>query len=79
MSVDVKYRPSATANGGRDGHARTEDGTLDLVLVTPKELGEAGSKRTNPKDVQLLVEFAHQTCPYSNATRGNIDVPLTVF
>ncbi len=25
-----------------------------------------------------LVEKAHQVCPYSNATRGNIDVKLTV-
>lgn len=25
-----------------------------------------------------LVEKAHQVCPYSNATRGNIDVTLTV-
>ncbi|UJB65485.1 organic hydroperoxide resistance protein [Acidovorax sp. YS12] len=27
---------------------------------------------------QALVEAAHQVCPYSNATRGNIDVTLTV-
>ena len=26
-----------------------------------------------------LVEKAHQVCPYSNATRGNIDVVLTVI
>jgi osmotically inducible protein OsmC len=25
-----------------------------------------------------LVEKAHQVCPYSNATRGNIDVKLTI-
>lgn len=25
-----------------------------------------------------LVEQAHQVCPYSNATRGNIDVKLTI-
>ncbi len=25
-----------------------------------------------------LVEKAHQVCPYSNATRGNIDVALSV-
>lgn len=25
-----------------------------------------------------LVEKAHQVCPYSNATRGNVDVKLTV-
>ncbi|MFF0153216.1 organic hydroperoxide resistance protein [Micromonospora sp. NPDC005203] len=27
---------------------------------------------------EQLVEQAHQVCPYSNATRGNIDVALTV-
>ena len=27
---------------------------------------------------EQLVEQAHQVCPYSNATRGNIDVTLTV-
>ena len=27
---------------------------------------------------QGLVEKAHQVCPYSNATRGNIDVKLSV-
>ncbi|MGB9108606.1 MAG: organic hydroperoxide resistance protein [Telluria sp.] len=28
---------------------------------------------------QELVEAAHGVCPYSNATRGNIDVTLTVI
>jgi organic hydroperoxide reductase OsmC/OhrA len=27
---------------------------------------------------QALVDAAHQTCPYSKATRGNIDVVVTV-
>jgi Ohr subfamily peroxiredoxin len=27
---------------------------------------------------QALVNAAHQVCPYSNATRGNIDVTLTL-
>jgi len=27
---------------------------------------------------EALVAAAHQVCPYSNATRGNIDVSLTV-
>ena len=27
---------------------------------------------------QQLTEKAHQVCPYSNATRGNVDVTLTV-
>jgi lipoyl-dependent peroxiredoxin len=32
-----------------------------------------------PKEqVQTLVEAAHQVCPYSNATRGNVEVTLNV-
>ncbi|VXA97254.1 Organic hydroperoxide resistance protein (fragment) [Pseudomonas sp. 8O] len=27
---------------------------------------------------QTLVDRAHIVCPYSNATRGNIDVTLTI-
>ena len=27
-------------------------------------------------EAQALVETAHQVCPYSNATRGNIEVEL---
>lgn len=30
------------------------------------------------EQVETLVEKAHQVCPYSNATRGNIDVTLVV-
>ncbi|KJD34872.1 organic hydroperoxide resistance protein [Tamlana sedimentorum] len=30
------------------------------------------------EEAQDLAEKAHQVCPYSNATRGNIDVKLTV-
>ncbi|MBV4460838.1 organic hydroperoxide resistance protein [Pseudomonas sp. COR58] len=29
-------------------------------------------------DAQALVEAAHHVCPYSNATRGNVDVRLHV-
>jgi lipoyl-dependent peroxiredoxin len=29
-------------------------------------------------DAQALVDAAHQVCPYSNATRGNIDVTISV-
>ena len=27
---------------------------------------------------KALIEAAHQVCPYSNATRGNVDVNLTI-
>ncbi len=140
MSVDVKYTTSATATGGRDGQARTEDGSFEVQLATPKELGGGGGRGNNPEqlfaagysacflgamkavaskggpkvpadtkvkatigigprseggfgitatldislpglskeEAQTLVEKADQVCPYSNATRGNVDVKLHV-
>jgi lipoyl-dependent peroxiredoxin len=30
------------------------------------------------EDAQTLADAAHQTCPYSKATRGNIDVSINV-
>uniref|UniRef100_E6VBP8 Peroxiredoxin, Ohr subfamily n=1 Tax=Rhodopseudomonas palustris (strain DX-1) TaxID=652103 RepID=E6VBP8_RHOPX len=32
----------------------------------------------DPAQAQTLVDRAHIVCPYSNATRGNIDVTLTL-
>ena len=31
------------------------------------------------EDAEALVHKAHEVCPYSNATRGNVDVTLTVL
>ena len=31
-----------------------------------------------PKVAQALVDAAHQLCPYSKATRGNIDVTINL-
>lgn len=139
MSVKVLYTTTATATGGRDGSARTNDGTFEVALGLPKELGGAG-KGNNPEqlfaagyaacfigalkaasaggkhakvpadatvaatvgigprepkgfgltvklDVTLpgvdraaaeaLVAEAHEICPYSNATRNNVDVRLS--
>lgn len=30
-------------------------------------------------DAEIIVEKAHKVCPYSNATRGNIEVTLSVI
>ncbi|MDO9706887.1 organic hydroperoxide resistance protein [Paracraurococcus lichenis] len=51
MPVDVKYTTSATANGGRDGRATTKDGSLDVKLATPKELGGGGGPGNNPEQL----------------------------
>ena len=140
MSVDVKYRTTASAIGGRDGQARTDDGNFSVKLSTPKELGGAGGDGASPEqlfaagysacfigalkvaaqqlklrvpadakvtatvgigprseggfgitadlrvelpgvdraEAEKLVATAHQICPYSNATRGNVEVGITV-
>jgi lipoyl-dependent peroxiredoxin len=51
MSVNVLYRTTATATGGRDGHAATKDGAFDVKLATPKELGGAGNPGNNPEQL----------------------------
>jgi osmotically inducible protein OsmC len=33
---------------------------------------------TEPETAQRLADAAHQVCPYSNATRGNVDVHIEV-
>ena len=137
--MDILYSATAHATGdGRNGHATSDDGILDLDLRIPKEMGGSGGA-TNPEQlfaagyaacfhsalkvvagrekldvsgtevsasvgigttegggfglaVELdvhapaldrataedLVAKAHLVCPYSNATRGNIEVTLTV-
>ena len=51
MSVEVKYKTSAIAIGGRDGRTHTEDGKIDLQLAVPKELGGPGGEGTNPEQL----------------------------
>lgn len=51
MPIDVKYRTTATATGGREGEAKTKDGTLQVKLSTPKELGGEGGSGTNPEQL----------------------------
>ncbi|MCD7439616.1 organic hydroperoxide resistance protein [Streptomyces lincolnensis] len=132
---DVLYTAVATAENGRDGRVATDDGTLDVVVNPPRELGGSGTG-TNPEQLfaagysacfqgalgvvarqekadltgstvtakvglgkngdgfgiiveisasipgvdtdtaRSLIEQAHQVCPYSKATRGNITVTL---
>jgi lipoyl-dependent peroxiredoxin len=139
----IVYTAHASAVGGREGHAKSSDGLLEVELAIPKEMGGLGGG-VNPEQlfaagysacflgamkfvaglekisipaeskieaavgigpfgdgaipdgfniavelkvsvpgmdkaaVQALVEKTHKVCPYSNATRGNIDVTLTV-
>ena len=51
-----------------------DQGGFGLAVVLRVELPEALQGETG----KGLVEQAHQVCPYSNATRGNIPVELIV-
>jgi len=78
---------SALAVIGRRKDQDTQDAAIDSsVSLLPS--GDGGFKLAVGLDVTLpsvedpelavdLVRAAHKVCPYSNATRGNIDVALT--
>ncbi len=139
--MSILYTTKATATGGRDGRAASEDGRLAVTLSTPKELGGNGGEGTNPEqlfgagysacflgaikyvasqkkvklsdesavtatvgigprddgkgfglDVALavtlpgvetaqareIVDAAHIVCPYSEATRSNLNVRISI-
>lgn len=132
----VLYTGKTHTTGGREGHARSDDGQLDVALSPPGS-GRAG---TNPEQLfaagwsacfegamgiaarklrinlpagtaidaevdlgmvgdgyqlqarlnislpgldaqqaRAIVDEAHRTCPYSKATRGNIDVQIKLI
>lgn len=46
----IIYTANATATGGRDGRATSDDGKLDVALARPKEMGGNGAG-TNPEQL----------------------------
>lgn len=52
---------------------KLDQGGFGLAVVLNVEI--PGVEKSQAED---LVHKAHQVCPYSNATRGNIDVQLSV-
>ncbi|MDT4915169.1 MAG: lipoyl-dependent peroxiredoxin [Pseudonocardiales bacterium] len=51
----------------------SDDGGFGLAVELKASIPGVG-----PEQVRELLELAHEFCPYSKATRGNIDVTLTV-
>lgn len=49
--MPILYTTKASATGGREGRAISEDGVLDVTLTTPKELGGNGATGTNPEQL----------------------------
>lgn len=50
MITHTVYSATALATGGRDGHARSTDGTLEVTLAVPKEMGGTG-EGNNPEQL----------------------------
>ena len=48
---NVAYTAKATATGGREGSAKSDDGRLDVTLSTPKGLGGDDGQGTNPEQL----------------------------
>jgi Ohr subfamily peroxiredoxin len=72
---------------GQDGKKLPPDATVTSTIgFGPRTEGGFGLTAAlqahipgwSKEDAQALVEKAHQVCPYSNATRNNIDVGLSV-
>ncbi len=61
-SIDSKVSLSPNENKGFDL-------SVELDVTLPQV--------TDPEEAKRIVAAAHEVCPYSNATRGNIDVTLT--
>lgn len=51
--------------------------TEDRGFALAVELHVTLPQISDPEQAAQIVAAAHQVCPYSNATRGNIDVTLT--
>jgi Ohr subfamily peroxiredoxin len=72
---------------GRREHAEVDDVSIDsrVSLVTTDdrgftiavELDVTLPQVEDPEQAIKIVAAAHQVCPYSNATRGNIELALT--
>jgi lipoyl-dependent peroxiredoxin len=51
MAIQTLYTGEATVTGAREGHARSNDGRLDVALSAPETLGGKNGKGTNPEQL----------------------------
>lgn len=62
-----------TSVGSRVAIGTTDDGGMQLAVALEVVIPDLPAEQA-----QALADAAHQLCPYSNATRGNIEVTVTV-
>jgi len=66
----IRVRPEVTA---KVSISKTDDGKFQLSVEMDVHMIDI-----EQNEAQELAEAAHQMCPYSNATRNNIEVELKV-
>ncbi len=69
----AKIKTGETTVTAKIGIGKTESGGFGLEAELHANIPGVALEQA-----QALTEQAHQVCPYSNATRGNIEVKLTV-
>ena len=69
MNVDV----TDSTVGAKVGLGMTGGGAFNIEVAL-----EVGLPNASREDAERAVARAHEVCPYSNATRGNVKVTLTV-
>ena len=78
-----KFIDHLARTGQLGGRAIAKLTAQDVVAAqapaaTPFVFDAVVSDLSQPGEAEKLVAAAHIVCPYSNATRGNIDVTLTI-
>lgn len=73
IAAAAKVDVSDSAVTARVGLGATGGGAFGLAVELEAELPDV-----DPEQARQLIERAHEVCPYSNATRGNVEVTLTV-
>ena len=72
---NVKIPDDATIDASISFGDNANEGGKGFNIAAELKVTIPGLDRAQAED---LVQKAHQICPYSNATRGNIDVTLTL-
>jgi Ohr subfamily peroxiredoxin len=74
VARQMSLRPSSLEIKAVVGIGPRETGGFGLVVNLEATVGGLPAA-----DAEKLIAAAHQVCPYSNATRGNLDVGLKVI
>jgi organic hydroperoxide reductase OsmC/OhrA len=93
MTKQVLYTGKTHTTGGREGAARSNDGRLDIQLSSPGSSGQGTNPDSgyflaarlnvslpgvDQATARAVVDGAHEACPYSKLSRGNIDVEINL-